>query len=275
MKKHIFLPILLFLLLHLRGNAQVQSPIELEVAHHKTSSIVFPFAIVHVDRGSPGLLAQIPPGVENILQVKAATASLPATNLTVITTDGHLYSFDVRYTASPTVTSLHLSPPSGLLHAARFPGRTLQEAQLKTISGELAAEPQCLYGIKDKAGGAKASVTGIYQQGGTLFFRLVLSNSATIPYHPDFIRFSVRDRKQPRRTARQETALRPIYTYGEPTAPLATGEQRVLVFALDRFTISPAKALLVELFEQQGDRHLQLRINARQLLNACSLRYMP
>src|SRR5690606_41694001 len=53
--------------------------------------------ILSVDLGSIDLLAQKASGVQNVLQVKAASKELTQTNLTVITQDGKLHSFLASY----------------------------------------------------------------------------------------------------------------------------------------------------------------------------------
>lgn len=43
-----------------------------QIAYSKTTSIVFPYAIKSIDKGSPDILMQKAKGVENILLLKAA-----------------------------------------------------------------------------------------------------------------------------------------------------------------------------------------------------------
>src|SRR5690349_15869235 len=90
-------------------NALAQGTIDhrLEVSFNKTTSIVFPFSITSVDRGSPDILAQKVNGVENVLQLKAGQKDFKETNLTVITADGKLHHFTVNYaeeTIKQTIT---------------------------------------------------------------------------------------------------------------------------------------------------------------------------
>lgn len=82
---------------------QVKSiePYRLEVSYSKTTNIVFPHAIISVDRGSKEILAQKAKGVENILQVKAAKENFTETNMSVVTADGRLNSFLLKYANEP------------------------------------------------------------------------------------------------------------------------------------------------------------------------------
>lgn len=93
-------------------NAQEAVPIAaypLTISQAKTTNIIFPQAIISVDRGSRYILAQKAKGVENILQVKAARDSFPETNLSVITADGRLNSFVVNYSSQPPALNLSIA----------------------------------------------------------------------------------------------------------------------------------------------------------------------
>ena len=64
----------------------------IQVASDKTTSLIFPLNILHVDRGTQEILVQTVKESENIILVKAATKDFSPTNLSIITTDGSLYS---------------------------------------------------------------------------------------------------------------------------------------------------------------------------------------
>ncbi|WP_114782990.1 conjugative transposon protein TraN [Botryobacter ruber] len=271
MKKNIFLSFLCLLLLQLNIVAQDLHPKALELTYQKTTTLVFPHAIQSVDRGSRDILAQVPEKVENVLQLKAARKGFGETNLTVITADGRVYSFEVSYADIPATTFVKLDPPTTTAAPVVFANTDLNSEQLKTITNLLAGDPRFCYGIKDKAGKVKATLEGIYVQGNTFFYRLVLSNKSPVPYELDFIRFSLRDRKQVKRMATQEEERVPLYAYGYDEKTVEAGSQKVLVFALEKVPITKGKELVVELFEQNGGRHLQLRIRSKDLVQACAL----
>lgn len=274
MKKNISLTLLSMFFLQVICSAQNLQPGLLELTHTKTTSLIFPFAIKSVDRGSKDILAQVPRDVENVLQVKAARERIGETNLTVITADGRLYAFDIRYTEKPHATQIILDPAT-LPMSIVFPGGVLNKAQLQALSHQLENEARFYFGIKDKAGRAKAALEGIYVYGNTLFFRLVLSNNSPIPYDIDFIRFAVRDRQQAKRTATQEEEILPLQLHGYDDRQLVPGQRKVLVCALEKFNLSRDKELVIEVFEKQGGRHLTLHMKGRDLLDAWPLSPIP
>ncbi len=65
--------------------------IKLDVCYSKTTHIVFPSAIVSIDRGSGNILVEKADGVENVLKVKAGTKGFDETSLAVITSGNKLY----------------------------------------------------------------------------------------------------------------------------------------------------------------------------------------
>ncbi|WP_162054691.1 conjugative transposon protein TraN [Pontibacter pamirensis] len=268
MNRYILITLLCFLICQLKAHAQEQQN-RLGLAFHKTTSLIFPYAIQSVDRGSGEILAQAPPDVGNVLQVKAARPGFQETNLTVITADGRLYGFSVVYDEHPATTLLQLKAAQAT--SVLFTGADLNQRQLENISGQLAEDYRFYYGIKDKAGGAKAKLEGIYIRGNTLFYRVVLLNASPVLYELDFTRFTVRDRKQAKRTATQEAELLPLYAYGEEGRTVEAGDRKVLVFALEMHNLNRHKELVLDLFEKNGGRHLKLKVRDRDILQACPL----
>ncbi|PRY03678.1 conjugative transposon TraN protein [Pontibacter ummariensis] len=268
MNRYILISLLCLLTCCLTAHAQDPHG-RLELAFHKTTSLIFPYAIQSVDRGSGEILAQAPPGVGNVLQVKAARPGFQETNLTVITADGRLYDFSVLYDEHPANTLLRLEAAQAT--SVLFTGAGLNRKQLEDIAAQLAEDYRFYYGIKDMAGGAKARVEGIYSRGSTLFYRILLTNASPVPYDLDFTRFTLRDRKQAKRTATQEEELLPLYTYGEEDKAVAAGGRKVLVFALEKHNLNHHKELVLHLFEKKGGRHLTLKVRDKDILQACPL----
>ncbi|WP_276499356.1 conjugative transposon protein TraN [Pontibacter litorisediminis] len=271
MKNKSFYLILCLLLLRLQAYAQTDVEPLLELSTHQTTSLVFPYPILSVDRGSGDVLAQVPEQTANVLQVKGARENFPGTNLTVITTDGKLYSFPVRYAPAPSKTLLTLDRLSAVETSVLLPGDRLNEARLSSICRQLAEDTPFYHGIKAKAGGIKVALEGIYTKGNTIFYRLVLHNASTLAYALETVRFATRDRQQARRTARQEVDWPPYYAWEAEDAVVAPGEAKVLLYALERFPLGPGQEQVIELYERHGARHLTLRVRGRHLQQASSL----
>ncbi len=67
----------------------------LTITTDKTTSLIFPFPIRHIDRGTKDILVQQVKEADNILLVKAAAKDFPETNLSVVT-GGREYLFICR-----------------------------------------------------------------------------------------------------------------------------------------------------------------------------------
>ncbi len=265
-----FWTVLLFFLTTLISYGQsAVKPQRLTIAYEKTTNLVFPFAITSVDRGTLDVLVQKAKGAENVLQVKAGVREFEETNLSVITADGNLYSFILNYNSHPTLT-LCLPPKEPgrplvhFTHAAHNRFGLLSDAE--TISAK-----QPMLRKRDKKFDIILQMSGIYVRDNVLYFQLELTNDSHIAYKVEQLRFYIRDKKKPKRTATQETELKPIYLYGNASRINGRSSQTVVV-ALNKFTIPDKKEFVIEMMEHNGGRHLQLEEGNRTIMKSQLLR---
>ncbi len=227
-----------------------------QISTDKTTTLVFPFAIRHADRGTKDILIQPVKDADNILLVKAATKDFSFTNLSVVTTDGSVYSFPVQYAAEPS------------LWIYQIPAQ--QKASMATYANSIADNPLTLRGIRDHSWDVDAAIAGIYIKDNTIYYQLSLHNHSTIDYDIDFLRFYIRDKRKSKRTATQENELQALYTAGN-TAQVKANAKNCLVIALEKFTIPDAKYLAIEINEKNGGRHLLLRVHNNKIIKAITL----
>ena len=227
----------------------------LSIATDKTTSLIFPFAIRHVDRGTKDVLVQPVKEADNILLVKAAANNFPETNLSVITSDGSLYTFTVSY-GNPEVWVYHLP--------------TQSKIAMSTYANGILDNPKTLKGIMDKSWDVMARLIGIYIKDNVIYYQLQLENQSPIDYDIDLLRFYIRDKKKSKRTAMQENELMPLYIVGNTTQVKANNHS-VIVVALEKFTIPDAKYLAIQLMEQKGGRHLSLKVGNKKIMEAFPL----
>ena len=233
-----------------------QAQTQLCISTEKTTSLIFPFAIRHVDRGSQSILAQQAKEVPTILLVKAASNSFSETNLSVVTDDGSIYSFDVCYDGKPVVL-VHYLPINNKATTAMYANGILDNQRVTKR-------------IEDHKWKTDAAITGIYIKNDVMFYQLSISNNSPVDYTIDLIRFYIRDKKKTKRTAVQETELKPVYIGGN-TKLVKAQSSSVLVFALEKFTIPDAKYMAVQINEKNGGRHFTMRIKNRKIMKAITL----
>lgn len=247
----------------------------LSICLNKTTNLIFPFKIKSIDRGSKDLLVQKAKGVENVLQLKAAIENFEETNLSVITSDGRLYSFVVHYSSAPGALNLHFVKDSSVIKepGLQFASVT-NEALIETDAQNIMERERDVFWIKDKKYGIRMRLTGLYVRNDVLYFQIQLQNRSAINYDIDMLHFFIKDKKQTRRTASQELPVLPLYIYGNNLSIKGDSSQS-LVYALPKFTIPDKKWLYVQMMEKNGGRHLHLRIGNRIIVNAKLLAETP
>ena len=231
-----------------------QTP-SLQIATDKTISLIFPYSIRHVDRGTKDVLVQPVQEAGNILLIKAASKDFPETNLSVVTDDGSVYTIAVSY--GETSTWIY-----------RFPVQL--KTSISTYANSILDNPKTMIGVRDASWDMIGKVIGIYIKDEVIYYQLDLQNESPIDYNINFLRFYVRDKQKPKRTAIQEDEIVPLYVAGNVLRVKGSNRNSVVV-ALNKFTIPDAKYLAIEIGEKNGGRNLLLKVNNRKIIKAISL----
>lgn len=251
----------------------VIEPYRLEVTYYKTTNLIFPYPVRSVDRGSSGILVQIAKNVDNILQIKAGEKDFEETNLSVVTSDGKLYCFTVNYADNPDELTLvinaadEVSSIGNVKGCAVFSSASPNEAKIKASAKWVALSEKNIHGVKSKKHGIKIKLTGLYIRDGVMYFQIKVNNTSDINYDIARFRFSILDQKIARRTASQEIELSPLYIYGD-TSTISHQGSHEFVYAFPKFTIPDKKYLLIQLTEENGGRHLKLRVHNKTIMKA-------
>ena len=250
-------------------------PYCMEVTYDKTSHLIFPTAIRYVDLGSEYLIAGKAEDAENVLRVKASIREFaPETNFSVITNDGHFYSFNVHYSSSPEVLSYDLLTMQKTVDKAS--GNDVLFEELGNNSPSLAgllletiykSNKRIVKHIGAKSFGIQFILKGIYIHNGKYYFHTELANRTNVPFQIDFINFKVVDKKLAKRTVIQERTMIPLRTY-KPLDEIGGKSTGQNVFLMDQFTIADDKMLQVEIFEKNGGRHQVLQVENSDLIKA-------
>lgn len=240
----------LILLLLLGNVCFAQTP--LSITTDKTTSLIFPFPIKYVDRGTKDVIVQPVKDDERILLVKAATRQFPETNLSVVTGDGNVYEFTVNYSAQPTELVMHL-PPNKKSTVSSYANAILNNPPRRIM--------------KVEHGGVITKLTGIYIKDEVIYYQLEIHNHSPLDYDIELLKFFIADKKKSKRTSVQENELTPLYVAGNKTKVKAYNFS-VIVVALDKFTIPDEKFLGIQLMEKNGGRHFNMKVYNGQILKA-------
>jgi conjugative transposon TraN protein len=241
------------LLLFISAKAQTNS---LCIATDKTVSLVFPFTILHVDRGTKDILVQPVPEAENILLIKAGIKDFSETNLSVVTSDGGIYTFKVCYDASPSVWVYNLP--------------TNKKATMATYANGILDNRRTAWGIRSSKWNIDAAIIGIYIKDDVQYYQLRISNHSPVDYDIEVLRFFIRDKKKSKRTAVQENDLTTLQTSGN-TKQVKAFSKTTVVVAVEKFTIPDKKFMGIQIMEKNGGRHLNMKLGNKDILNAIAL----
>ena len=226
------------------------------ISTEKTTSLVFPFTIKHVDRGTQYVLVQPIKESPTILLVKAATKGFPETNLSVVTEDGSIYTFVICYENNPAQWVYYLP--------------INKSATLATYATGILDNPKTMKGISDAKYDMLAKISGIYIKDEVIYYQLFLYNQGPIDYDIDLLKFYINDKTKGKRTAVQENEIKPLYMAGNVTQVKANSTSSIVV-ALNKFTIPDAKFLAVQIMEKNGGRHLFMKVSNNKIMKAITL----
>jgi len=240
--------------------------VPIQISEQLTTNLIFPQAIKSVDRGNREIMVQRANAVENILQVKAENSEFTNSNLTVITSDGQFYSFEVSYAADPQQLNLTVLPGS-INPPVEFPKGISNEVVVLETAQKVAVKNRRIKPIRQRKYMTGLSLTGIYIAEDLLYFQIKLENQTNIKYDVEQFRFFIRDNRKGKRTAVQELEQIPIQILGN-TAQIPAQSTQTIVVALPKFTIPDQKHLGIELMEQQGGRHLKIKVKNHHIIQA-------
>lgn len=242
----------------------------LTIAYSKTTSIVFPFGIKSVDKGSPDILVQKVKGLENILQLKAAQKGFVQTNLTVVTADGKLYSFVLDYNEEFPLLNLTLNKTKPDGQEIYFSDKIINDQDIQEYSKLAFYEKEKLRGEKESKYDIDLILNGIFIRDEVMYYRIKVANNSKINYDINQLRFFIRDKKIVKRTASQEIEITPIYISNN-IVKIDGEAENTFVFVLPKFTIPEKKYLAIQLMEKNGGRHLELHVKNKKLMQVTVL----
>lgn len=272
------------------AKASVRGSYPVELSFNKTTHIVFPSKIKDFDAGSDVVIATVPEAVLNVLRVKSDVKGfVEETNMTVLTEDGGLYSFLVRYNENPAVFNINISnniiadyeatkalgigagsnsSPNTYVLAE---GNYLEEA-LKASSQKVIDKKNFIRHVGAKKDNFEALVKGLYlDNNNVLFMKLQLKNKSYMPYKIDFIKVFVRDKNYVKRMAVQEEEIKTLMSYPITPDQLNGYSDIDKVISFPYYTLADGKILEIEVYEKAGGRHVKFQLDNQTLLQVKNL----
>lgn len=274
------------------------------VNHKKNVSLFFPKPIRQGIIGAPHFVFgynQETPSYLGILKGKYGTES----NLLVITTDGQVYSFVIKYTKNLKQYTYFITKEDTIGNENQYKKeeekKKILKQPLESISenseyqttfynNQLPDTARLLYHrdrmkfykkfcdnlTSKKEGHIKhkkksfENVTlhlkDIIYGYNELFFYLEIENNSGVDYDVNFLTISTTNANKRRRKSSQTILKKPIYVYKLYNRVKRKTVDR-LVYVLPKFSINNQKKVLIELNELHGERNITLKVPRRMINN--------
>lgn len=226
------------------------------VSYDKTVNIIFPYAIISEDHGSGGVITQLRKTAPKILQVKANQKNFAPTNLSVVTSDGHLYSFVVEY-ADDVYRMNYIVDASDAIAVTEVPHNE------EYLHEEALAVQDAARNLRRRVADdfSILQLRGLFITDNALWLKSRFVNCTMIPYPVGFVKFFIRSTKRAKNAAVEEREIFPIYSQApELFAGKATDES---FFAFEPFVIQQHQQFIMQVCELSGNRFIQIRLKPR------------
>ena len=110
----------------------------------------------------------------------------------------------------------------------------------------------------------KFTLSALFIEGHTLSFEMEMINHSLLGYTPQYIKFFIRERHRPSRTAVQEREMQTLVPVITPEI-IADSSQH-FIYNFYQFTIPNTKELVIKVKEKYGARDLAIHISGHRLL---------
>ena len=206
-------------------------------------------------------LLQATPGVES--------------NLLVINGDGSVFSYILRYKKQLSKLNYFIPLTNSIGNERPIVQDSVRSQSLdivktkydyrKFCSALLKRKPQNSI-LKRRNEGIVLSVERIVFDRAALYFVLEIKNNSTLDYDMNFLELFIETRQKGKKKSAQRLFQKPLYTYNLPSK-IPKNETVRFVYVLPKFSLSNDRRVVMELYEENGERSVELKIPHRFINN--------
>ncbi|WP_339714624.1 DUF4138 domain-containing protein [uncultured Kriegella sp.] len=206
-------------------------------------------------------LLQATPGVES--------------NLLVINGDGFVFSYILRYKKQLSKLNYFIPLTNSIGNERPIVQDSVRSQSLdivktkydyrKFCSALLKRKPQNSI-LKRRNEGIVLSVERIVFDRAALYFVLEIKNNSTLDYDMNFLELFIETRQKGKKKSAQRLFQKPLYTYNLPSK-IPKNETVRFVYVLPKFSLSNDRRVVMELYEENGERSVELKIPHRFINN--------
>lgn len=239
----------------------------LKISSAYTTHLIFSSDIVYADLSSPvDVVAKIIEQNRNLLAVKARGPFEKSTSISALESNGTMHTFIVGYDPYPEqlVIDMRANRAAEQESSHREVGRG-SKADAPELS-EMTKARQKLFHIGARKYGITLLCEEIVSYSDITFVLLSVRNRSSVSYNVTDGTFVMESKKKGKRAVSFEKGIQPKNRHGSLSA--APGETVKIAYSFDKLTLASDQVLKVYLYEEGGQRNLDLTLSARDINNA-------
>ncbi|WP_339629844.1 DUF4138 domain-containing protein [uncultured Maribacter sp.] len=199
-------------------------------------------------------LLQATPGVES--------------NLLVINRNGSIFSYIIRYKKQLSKLNYFIPITSSIGNEKPIGQDSVPFQSLDIVKTKYDYQKLCTALLKQKLQnsilkrrneGIVLSVERIVFDRAALYFVLEIKNNSTLDYDVNFLDLAIETRQKGKKKSAQRLFQKPLYTYNLPSK-IPKNETVRFVYVLPKFSLSNDRRVVMELYEENGERSVELKI---------------
>ena len=237
----------------------------LKVSTAFTTHVIFPTELTYADLSNKeAVAAKIIEQNKNILAVKARCVFEDMTSISALESNGRMHTFIVAYDQYPKTLVIDLRKDEKMTDGNVS---LMRKSDAPTLE-EVAAGRQALYHIGARKYGIMILCENIISYSDMTYIVLSLENRSSVSYNITDATFVVESKKRSKRSVVFEQTLFPKNRFG--TLSTGAGQKQIMVYSLDKQTLSENQVIKVYLYEEGGQRNLEMTIDTKDINRAAS-----
>ena len=239
----------------------------LKISSAYTTHLIFSSDIVYADLSSPAdVVAKIIEQNRNLLAVKARSPFTGSTSISALESNGTMHTFIVSYDQYPEQLVIDMRANQVVTQEStkREVGRGAK-ADAPELS-EMTKTKQKLYHLGARKYGITVMCEDIVSYSDITYVVLSVRNRSSVSYNVTDGTFMIESKKKGKRAVSFEKGIQPKNRHGSLSA--APGETVRIAYSFDKLTLASDQVLKIYLYEQGGQRNINVTLSADDINKA-------
>ena len=241
----------------------------LKISTAYTTHIIFSTDLTYADLSNNRIVAaKIVEHNRNILAIKAKCAFEENTSISALEANGTMHTYIVGFEESPTTLIIderedrNVKANSGEMRTNVTSNRRSDAPTLSQMSSCI----QALYHIGSREYGITALCENIVSYSDITYIALSIENKSGVSYDIKDATFVLESKKRSKRSVIIEKTIFPEGRHGSLNCPV--GEKTKMAYSFKKITLSKDQVLKIYLYENGGQRNLEMTIDTNDINKA-------